>query len=127
MSCPKFLKPMIAATLFCAVAPAVAQDAAHVQPRSYRVVLDNADVRVLEFNARPGMGICGTGLHSHPAHVTVMLSPQRVLIHQGGKVFVKEGKVGDAFFEPPVTHEVENIGGTPARSLIIELKHGTTR
>ena len=73
------------------------------------------------------MGVCGTGLHSHPAHVTVLLSPQRVRVRVGGKTFIKEGKVGDAFYEPPVTHEVENIGGTPARSLIIELKHGAAR
>lgn len=37
---------------------------------------------------------------------------------------LKDGKVGDAFFERPMIHEVENIGGTPARTLIIELKHG---
>ena len=55
--------------------PAEAQDAARVQPQSYRVVLENDRVRVLEFNAKPGMGVCGVGMHSHPAHLTVLLSP----------------------------------------------------
>lgn len=127
MSRSEFLKRLIAAGLLCLFAPAMAQNAAHIQPRSYRVVGDNSDVRILEFNAQPGMGVCGTGVHSHPAHVTVLLSPQRVLIHQGGKTFVKEGKAGDSFYEPPVTHEVENVGGSPARSLIIEFKRDLMR
>ena len=51
-----------------------AQDAVQSQPQNYRVALENDKVRVLEYNGRPGMGVCGDGMHSHPAHLTVLLS-----------------------------------------------------
>jgi quercetin dioxygenase-like cupin family protein len=112
-------------TLLCCgllAASAAAQDAARVQPRSYRVVLENDKVRVLEFTARPGIGVCGVGIHSHPGHVTVLLTPAKVRVTQNGHTTVIENKAGDAFWEPPVTHEVENYGGNEVRSLIIEVK-----
>src|SRR5438046_7603614 len=57
------------------VAPgAAAQDAPTVAPRSYRVVLENDRVRVLEYKSRPGFGVCGEGMHYHPEHVTVSLT-----------------------------------------------------
>ena len=103
---------------------AEAQDAAKMQPQSYRVAMENDHVRVLDFNSRPGMGVCGMGMHSHPAHVTVLLTTGNV------RVRTPDGKVqemhdmpsGTVFWEEPVTHTVENISGSAMRSLIIELK-----
>ena len=103
-------------------ARARAQDAALVQPRSYRVVLDNAKLRVLEYVARPGIGVCGTGVHSHPEHLTVVLTTATVRVTQDGKTTVSTAKAGDVFWSPAVTHETENVGSTTARSLLIELK-----
>jgi hypothetical protein len=103
-------------------AAAYAQDAAKVQPGSYRVVLENRSVRVLEYSALPGMGVCGSGVHSHPAHLTVLLTPARVKITQGGKTFIANSPMGDVFWSEAVTHETENVGGANVRSLIIELK-----
>jgi hypothetical protein len=99
-----------------------AQDAAKVQPSSYRVVLENDRVRVLEYNGLPGMGVCGTGTHSHPAHLTVRLTPAKVRITQNGRSTVVDDKVGDVFWSEAVTHETENVGGANVRSLIIEIK-----
>jgi len=113
---------LLGALIFGLGAPASAQDPARVQARSYRVVLENDKVRVLEFTARPGMGVCGVGIHSHPGHVTVMLTPAKVRVTQNGKTFEVQNKAGDAFWEPAVTHEVENYGGADVRSLIIEVK-----
>jgi beta-alanine degradation protein BauB len=103
---------------------AQAQDAAKVQPQSYRVALENDKLRVLDYNSRPGMGVCGSGMHSHPAHLTVVVS--------GGSVRIKtpDGKmaerhdipVGTVFWSEAETHNVENISGSNMRSLIIELK-----
>jgi len=117
-------RPLILALLLtCAVGPpAAAQDAASMQPRSYRIVLENDKVRVLEFRARPGMGVCGVGVHSHPGHVTVLLTDAKVRVTQNGQARIIQSKAGDAFWEPPVTHEVENYGGNEVRSLIIEVK-----
>ena len=101
---------------------AEAQDAVRTQPQAYRVALDNDQMRVLEFVSRPGMGVCGSGVHSHPAHLTVALSECRVRVKENGKEFIGENKLGDVFWSPPVTHETENIGGRDVRALIVELK-----
>lgn len=107
----------------CVATTASAQDAAKRQPRSYRVVLDNDRLRVLEFNSRPGLGVCGTGMHSHPAHLTVALTPAQARITlPDGKTFTAENQPGDVFWSEAETHEVENISGKDVRALIIELK-----
>ena len=104
-----------------------AQDAARMQPRAYRVVLENDRLRVVEFNSKPGMGICGTGMHSHPAHLTVALSPAKVRVKlPDGKVFEPENKLGDVFWTEAETHETENLTGHNVRALIIELKPAKT-
>jgi beta-alanine degradation protein BauB len=101
-----------------------AQDAVQSQPESYRVAFENDRLRVLEYNGRPGMGVCGDGMHSHPAHLTVLLSTGKVRIKTpDGKVEVQSGiPVGAVFWSDAVTHEVENIGGSNIRLLLIELK-----
>jgi hypothetical protein len=104
------------------VGAAQAQDAARVQPHAYKVVFENDTVRVLEFNSRPGMGVCGSGVHSHPAHLTVALSPAKVRVKEGGKEFVGENVIGDVFWSNAQVHETENIGGKDLRALIIEVK-----
>ncbi len=102
----------------------LAQDAAQMQPDSYRVALENAHVRVLEYNARPGMGVCGTGIHSHPAHLSIPLTDARVRVTQDGKSMVVQVKAGAVFWSEAETHEVENLSGVNVRSLIVELKQG---
>jgi hypothetical protein len=108
-------------------ADAEAQDAASVQPQSYRVALDNNKLRVLEFNSRPGMGVCGNGLHSHPAHLTVVLSTGSVRIKTPDGKIIEQRDVpqGTVFWSEAETHVVENISGNNIRSLIVEIKDGT--
>lgn len=105
-----------------AATSASGQDAAKVQPRSYRVVFENAELRVLEYSSLPGMGVCGTGVHSHPRHLNIALTPARVRVTQNGKTFVATNKEGDVWYEPAVTHEAENISGHGARALMVEFK-----
>ncbi|MEO6744464.1 MAG: hypothetical protein ABIS28_11340 [Caldimonas sp.] len=102
---------------------AVAQDATKMQATAYRVVAENDRMRVLEFNSRPGMGICGSGVHSHPAHLSIALSYAKVRIKTAeGKQFDAETKLGDVFFSEAETHETENITGKNVRALIVEMK-----
>ncbi|CAN5918617.1 hypothetical protein BH11PSE13_BH11PSE13_29740 [soil metagenome] len=102
---------------------ALAQDAAKVQPGAYRVALENDRLRVLDFHSRPGLGVCGVGMHSHPAHLTVALSAGKARIKTpDGKEVIGENKLGDTFWSEAETHEVENISGKDMRALIIELK-----
>jgi hypothetical protein len=100
-----------------------AQDATKMQPMAYRVVAENDRMRVLEFNSRPGMGLCGSGVHSHPAHLSIALSPCKVRVRMAdGKQIEVENKLGDVFFSEAETHETENISGKNVRALIVELK-----
>lgn len=100
-----------------------AQDAVKMQPSSYRVAFENDKLRALEYRGRPGMGVCGEGVHSHPAHLTVVLFAGKVRgKFSDGRVVVADGKVGDVFWSEAETHEVENISGRNSHVLLIELK-----
>ena len=121
---PQTLRRAILAALpaLIAASSAKAQSAAVVQPQSYKVVLENEYVRVLEYNSRPGMGVCGDGRHSHPAHLTVPLSAGKAKVMVDGKQIIAPATLGGVFWEPAVTHEVENISGHNMRALIVEVK-----
>jgi hypothetical protein len=113
---------ILAAMSMVAAAPAAAQDAAKLNPRSYKVMFENDRLRVLEYVSKPGLGICGQGRHFHPAHLTMQLTDARVKVVKAGKTVVAEGKAGDMFWEPEGWHTVENIGGAEARAYMVELK-----
>jgi beta-alanine degradation protein BauB len=103
--------------------PVHAQDATKVQPGSYKVTLENEYVRVLEYNSRPGIGICGQGMHSHPAHLTVVLTPGKAGVKTpDGRTVETSNEAGFTFWSEAQTHEVENISGRNMRILLIELK-----
>jgi hypothetical protein len=100
-----------------------AQDAARVDPRNYRVVLENEKVRVLDYASQPGGGVCGVGKHWHPAHVTVQMTPVKVKVTDAAsKTQILDVPAGAIFFEPAVTHTTENVGGSGAHAYIIEIK-----
>jgi hypothetical protein len=102
---------------------ASAQDPTKVMPRAYRVAFENDKLRVLDFTGRPGMGICGEGMHSHPAHLTVVLQDwQGRATTPDGTTRNRERKLGDVFWSEAETHKVENTGKSSSRVLIIELK-----
>jgi len=113
---------------FGVAADTLSQDAAKVDSGSYRVVFENDRLRVLEYRSRPGSGICGHGTHSHPDHLTVLLTDSRARVTRSdGTTFVADGKAGDVFWEPASTHATENIGGAGAHAYMIELKGGDWR
>src|SRR5512146_590312 len=90
----------------------LAQDAPTVAPRSYRVVLENDRVRVLEYKSRPGFGVCGQGMHSHPDHVTVSLTDAKLkeTTFDGKSKFV-DIPAGAVFYDPAQVHAAGVIGG----------------
>jgi hypothetical protein len=102
---------------------ALAQDAVAVDPRSYRVLVENERVRVLEYQSRPGFGVCGQGMHAHPDHVTVSLTGGKLKVTTSeGKTVLREHPPGHVFYAPAEVHSAEIIGGAGTRTLIIELK-----
>ncbi len=87
------------------------------------VVFENDKVRVVEHRGRPRMGVCGTGLHSHPPHLTVALTDVKARVTLPGKEpFIAQNKAGDVFWDPGGPHVVENIGARDTRVYLIEVK-----
>ena len=86
------------------------------------MVLENDRVRVLEYLSRPGLGVCGPGMHYHPAHVAVSLTGARLKTTHDGKVAFVDIPPGHVFFSEAETHSAEVLGGPKTRTYIVELK-----
>ena len=88
-----------------------------------KVVFENDKVRVLAHLSRPRMGVCGTGLHSHPPHLTIALTDVKARVTLAGKEpFVDEQKAGAVFWDPGGAHVVENVGSRDTKAYLVELK-----
>jgi beta-alanine degradation protein BauB len=99
---------------------ASAQDATRTDGDKYKVLLENEQVRVLEYRDLPG---AKTHQHRHPAFVLYALAPfKRRLVLPDGKVLIREFKAGDVLYSPEQTHVGENIGTTPTHVLMVEMK-----
>lgn len=108
------------ATLTFFMASASAQDAVATDPGKYNAILENDCVRVLEYNDQPGEK---THPHRHPAFVLYALSGfKRTLTLPDGKVLRREFKPGDVMWSEEQAHIGENVGDTPTRVIIVEVK-----
>jgi hypothetical protein len=114
------MHPATIAALYLVSASAFAQDPVQTDGEKYRAILENECVRVLEYNDRPGDK---THQHRHPAFVLYALSGfTRTLTLPGGKVLRREFKPGDVMWSEEQTHIGENVGDTPTRVIIVELR-----
>lgn len=101
-------------------APAFAQDPVHTDQGKYKAILENECVRVLEYQDQPGER---TQQHRHPAFVLYAVSGfTRELTLPDGKVLRREFKAGDVMWSPEQTHIGHNVGTTPTRVIMVELK-----
>ena len=92
-----------------------------LSPQYYKVLLDNDQVRVLEYRSKPGDK---EPMHSHPAGVVYYFNDAKVkATFPDGKVAVSSGKPGDTIWRDPVTHPFENVGNTDVHVLALELKN----
>jgi quercetin dioxygenase-like cupin family protein len=97
-----------------------AHDPVHTDGDKYKVKIENARVRVLEYKDLPGEK---THEHSHPAFVLVALSPfKRKITLPDGKAMIREFKAGDVLWSEAQTHIGDNIGDLPTHVLMIEMK-----
>lgn len=88
-----------------------------------KIVFENEKMRVIEHTSKPRLGVCGTGYHTHPAHLTVCLTDVKAKVTlQGKEPFVAENKAGDLFWDPGGYHTVENLGSRDAKAYLVELK-----
>ena len=99
---------------------ATAQDAAKVDAKHYRVVEENAEMRILHVHYGPHEK---SVMHSHPAGAVVYLSDGKMTFHMpDGKTQDMTGKNGEARYTPAITHLPENTGDQPFDAIVIELK-----
>ena len=99
---------------------AVAQDPVKVDPKHYKVQLENDQVRALSIKVGPHEK---TPMHEHPASVTVWLTEGHgKLTTPDGKVQDFHAKAGSVEWEGAVKHAGENTGDKPFELIQIELK-----
>jgi hypothetical protein len=85
----------------------------------YKVRLENARVRVLEYRDVPGER---THEHGHPDFVLIALAPFRRRISlPDGSVIMREFKAGDVLYSDAQIHVGENVGDTPTHVIMVEL------
>ena len=98
-----------------------AQDRATIVPEM-KVLLNNDCARVQYHDVGVGKTI---PMHSHPAYIVYTLRSFRARIHlPDGTTRISQRKAGEAYWNPPITHSVENLGRTPIHNLIVEMKPG---
>jgi quinol monooxygenase YgiN/quercetin dioxygenase-like cupin family protein len=108
-------------------APGVAraQDPVPIYPANYTVLIENDQVRVMDFRLRKGDT---EDFHSHPAHVLYVLEPFKIKFRfPDGRSGMREGKAGEVLFSEAVTHSPVNVGETDAHGILIELKTPAAR
>src|SRR5713101_3302474 len=109
----------LAAGLFTATS-AMAQDPVKVDPKHYKVELENKQVRVLRINYGPREK---SVMHGHPATVAVFLTEGRARFSfPDGKSEERTWSAGQSLFIPAENHLPENLSDKPIDLVLIELK-----
>ncbi len=92
-------------------------------PETSTVVFENDKVRTILYETNGGKAVCGLGLHSHPAHLFIMLTPGKIRITTpDGKEEIVESKAGEVGWEPAATHRVDCISGENVKTYLVEVK-----
>ncbi len=96
-------------------------DAVAVAPERFKVLVENEHVRVIEYQLAPGEKDTP---HTHPPKVSYVVSGGRLLIStKDGEAFEADEASGAASWDGARGwHYVENIGDTPVRILLVEVK-----
>jgi beta-alanine degradation protein BauB len=97
-----------------------AQDPVKVDAAHYKVLLENASVRVLKISYAPG---AKSTMHQHPDSIVVPLAPSKV------RFALPDGKTEDsdlpnesAMYSPAGTHTPTNVGTGPVDAVLVEFK-----
>jgi quercetin dioxygenase-like cupin family protein len=97
------------------------QDAVKLSPQYYKVLLDNDQVRVIEYRLKPGEKEI---THSHPAGVLYGFGDAKLKVtYPDGRTEEIAATGGEAHWRGPVTHALENTGNTEAHALVVEPKN----
>ncbi len=114
---------MIAVLLAALPLTASAQDPAKVDPGRYKVLIDNAAVRVLKVSVGTGEK---SAMHSHPDAMLVPLASSKVRFTMpDGKLEDRELTAETAVYTPAITHSPANVGTTKVDAILVEFKAKT--
>lgn len=106
--------------MFIAIQPVSAQDPTKVDPKHYKVVFENDQVRVLRITYGPGEK---SVMHQHPDAVVVMLTDDKVnFTLPNGKTIETSAQKGDAMWDPAGKHLPQNVGDKPMEAILVEMK-----
>lgn len=103
-----------------AALPAFAQDPVKVDPKHYKVLYEDAGIRVLRvvYGAHEK-----SVMHEHPALAGVFATDSHFKFTMAdGTTLDREGKKGDAISAPAEKHNPENVGETTAQAILVEFK-----
>ena len=99
---------------------ALAQDPVKVDPAHYKLLLENASVRVLRVDYEPGSK---SQMHQHPDAIIIPLAPTKVRFTMpDGKSQDAEMANESAMYAPAGTHTPSNIGSGKIDGILIEFK-----
>lgn len=99
---------------------ALAQDPVKVDPGHYKVVLENASVRVLKISYPVGEKSI---MHQHPDTIVIPLAAAKVrFTTPDGKSEERDMTSEMAMYAPAGTHNPANIGTGPVDALLVEFK-----
>jgi len=101
----------------------LAQDPVKLEPTHYKVVLENASVRVLQVSYAPGTK---SQMHQHPDSIAIALTPSKVrFTAPDGKATDSDMANESAMYIAASSHSPANVGTGPVNVLLVEFKAAT--
>ncbi len=98
----------------------LAQDPVKTEPQHYKVILENASVRVLQVEYAAGTK---SAMHQHPDNVVIALSAAKVRFNMPDKSAVDQELPNEgAMYGAAGAHAPANIGSTPVKAIVVEFK-----
>lgn len=112
---------LLAIALVCLTGAVVmGQDPVKVDPQHYKLVSENAQVRILRFQYGPHEK---SVMHAHPDLVVVYITDMDIkMTLPDGKSQEMTGKAGEAQWTPAGTHLPENLSDKPIEGILVEFK-----
>jgi quercetin dioxygenase-like cupin family protein len=111
---------LLATVAFAISTREATQDPVKQSPQYYKVLLENDQVRVVEYRLKPGEK---EPMHTHTAGVLYIFGDAKMkTTFPDGRTAESSGGAGEAHWRNPVTHALENIGTTEAHALAVDLK-----
>ena len=107
--------------LFLLAATGSAQDVVKVAAEHNKIILENADVRVIENTLAPGEK---DAVHTHPSGWYYVTKPGTMkIVFADGKVATWEAKQGEGgWLQTKAPHTAENTGETTLVYVLVEVK-----